>query len=160
QSPFGGEFLHGLGFIAAENLGFANDLDTAAPTGNALHDAIVQASKNYYSAVDPNSLRTTFADFKTKNGFSQNPNAPAPGEIVAQYANSGDLGFGRDMHCLKSGSDVACYVTNYGSGYNNVFPGEGTPDTDDAQAAATRTAVGNSQEVATVAMEYTTIEGD
>jgi len=52
DSPFGGEFLHGLGFINAENLGF-DDLTAAGPTGNALRDAIVTASKQYYNSVDP-----------------------------------------------------------------------------------------------------------
>lgn len=158
DTPFGGEFLHGLGNIAGLNLGF-DDLTSAGPSGAALRDAIVAASKNYYTSVDPNNLRTTFADFKTLNQFSADPNAPAAGEIVAQYANSGDLGFGRDMHCLKQQSgDVACYVTNYGSGYVNSFPGAGTSDHDDAEAAAARADVGNSKEVATVAMEYSPIE--
>ena len=160
ESPFGGEFLHGLGYLAAENLGF-DDLTTAAPSGNTLKDAIVQASRNYYLNADPTTLRDTFDKFKSHNGLSANPGTPATGEIVAQYANSGDLGFGRDMHCLKkTNGDVACYVTNYGTGYNNSFPGDGTPDTDDAKAAATRTQVGQSKEVATVAMEYTPIEND
>jgi hypothetical protein len=160
SSPFGGEFLHGLGFIAAENLGF-DDLTSAAPTGNALKDAIVQASKNYYSSVDPGGLRTTFVAFKSQNGLSADPSTPVAGEIVAQYANSGDLGFGRDMHCLKKANgDVACYVTNYGNGFSNIFPGDGTSDTDDAQAAETRSAVNFSHEVATVAMEYTVNEND
>ena len=160
DSPFGGEFLHGLGFIAAANLGF-DDLTAAGPTGNTLRDAIVTASRNYYSSVDPTNLRTTFADFKSQNGFSANPNTPAAGEIVAQYANSGDLGFGRDMHCLKKiNGDVACYVTNYGFGYSNIAPGGGTDDHDDANAAGQRVTVGNSAEVATVAMEYSPIEND
>ncbi len=160
DSPFGGEFLHGLGFISATNLGF-DDLTSAGPTGNALRDAIVTASKNYYSSVDPNGDRDTFAKFKTLHGFDQNPNVTVAGEVVAQYANSGDLGFGRDMHCLKKVSgDVACYVTNYGSGYNNVPPGGGTADQDDANAAGQRNTVGASAEVATVAMEYTPIDGD
>jgi hypothetical protein len=160
ESPFGGEFLHGLGYLAAENLGF-DDLTTAAPSGNALKDAIVQASRNYYQSADPTTLRDTFAKFKSQNGLSADPTTPAAGETVGQYANSGDLGFGRDMHCLKkTNGDVACYVTNYGTGYNNSFPGDGTPDTDDAKAAATRTQVGQSKEVATVAMEYAPIEND
>jgi hypothetical protein len=164
NSPFGGEFLHGLGYIAAEDLGFL-DLTSAAPTGNALKDAIVNASRQYYTSVDPSSLRTTFADFKSHNGLSADANAPAAGEIVAQYSNSGDLGFGRDMHCLKKVSgDVACYVTNYGTGYSNIAQADGsndgTPDSDDAQAAETRSAVNQSHEVATVAMEYSPIEGD
>lgn len=160
DSPFGGEFLHGLGYINAANLGF-DDLTSAAPTGNALRDAIVDASRNYYSAVDPNNLRTTFDDFKSHHGFNADPNNPVPGEIVAQYANSGDLGFGRDMHCLKKNNgDVACYVTNYGDGYKSVPPGGGTDDHDDANAAGQRATVGQSAEVATVAMEYSAIEGD
>jgi hypothetical protein len=160
DSPFGGEFLHGLGFINAANLGF-DDLTSAGPTGNTLIDSIVTASKNYYLSVDPTNARGTFADFKSLNGFSANPNTPAAGEIVAQYANSGDLGFGRDMHCLKkTNGDVACYVTNYGTGYSNIAPGGGTNDHDDANAAGQRTTVGVSAEVATVAMEYSPIEND
>lgn len=166
ESPTGGEFLHGLGFIDAANLGF-DDLTSAGPTGNALRDAVVAASRNYYTSVDPTNLRTTFAAFKTQNGFSANPNTPAAGEIVAQYANSGDLGFGRDMHCLKkTNGDVACYVSNYGDGYSNIdrgLPGglgAGTNDHDDANAAGQRNTVGNSAEVATVAMEYSPIEND
>lgn len=159
DTPFGGEFLHGLGNVAGLNLGF-DDLTIADPTGNALRDAIVAASRNYYSSVDPSNLRTTFDAFKTLHGFNLDPNGATPGEIVAQYANSGDLGFGRDMHCLKkAGGDVACYVTNYGTGYVNSHPGIGTSDQDDAAAAAARATVGNSAEVATVAMEYSPIEG-
>jgi hypothetical protein len=166
DSPAGGEFLHGLGYIDADNLGF-DDLTSAAPSGNALRDAIVAASRNYNTQVDPNTDRDTFAKFKTKNGFDQNPAvtvtiaAPGAGEFVGQYANSGDLGFGRDMHCLKKTTgDVACYVTNYGNGYVNTPPGGGTDDHDDANAAGQRTTVGASAEVATVAMEYSPIEND
>jgi cytochrome c5 len=155
DSPVGGEFLHGLGFLDAANLGF-DDLTAAGPTGNALTDAIVAASKDYYAHVDPNVDRDTFAKFKAKNAFGATP------EIVAQYANSGDLGFGRDMHCLKDAAtgNIACYVTNYGNGYLNTPPGGGTPDQDDADAAGQRNTVGNSAEVATVAMEYSPIELD
>ena len=160
ESPFGGEFLHGLGYINAANLGF-DDLTSAAPTGNAFINSIVTASRNYYTSVDPDGLRTTFADFKSLHGFSANPAAPAAGEIVAQYANSGDLGFGRDMHCLKkTNGDVACYVTNYGFGYSNFVAGGGTDDQEDANAAGQRATVGSSFEVATVAMEYSPIEHD
>ena len=89
--------------------------------GQCSRDAIVAASKAYYLSVDPNGDRDTFGKFKTKHGFNQNPAVSVAGEVVGQYANSGDLGFGRDMHCLKKVSgDVACYVTNYGDGYKNV----------------------------------------
>ncbi|HEV2805766.1 MAG TPA: carboxypeptidase-like regulatory domain-containing protein [Chthoniobacterales bacterium] len=159
DSPFGGEFLHGLGYVDAANLGF-DDLTTAAPTGNALRDAIVTASKNYYTTLDPSGAANSFEKFKNIHGFSQNPGTPTANEIVAQYANSGDLGFGRDMHCLAGGNgDVVCYVTNYGTGYSNIYPGPGTPDADDAQAAGNRATVGQSAEVATVAMEYSDLPG-
>ncbi|MFT4928612.1 MAG: hypothetical protein ACI8WB_004731, partial [Phenylobacterium sp.] len=169
DSPFGGEFLHGLGFIDAANLGglagLADDLTYAAPTGNALRDALVDASRNYYDTLDPAGDLNSFEKFKDAHGFSQNPNAPAANEIVASYANSGDLGFGRDMHCIKKlNDDVVCYVTNYGIGYTNIYDpgtnsGPGTVDIDDANAAASRSTVGASTDVATVAMEYSTLPG-
>lgn len=153
DSSFGGEFLNGLGFLNAGNLGFANDLDTAAPGSNTLANAIIQASKNYYTTVNPGGLRTTLADFKTLWGFGTDPN-----EITASYANSGDLGFGRDMHCLKkTNGNVACYVTNYGDGYKNGSPAPGTNDQTDANDAGAQNATA---EVATVAMEYAPIGGD
>lgn len=157
-APFGGEFLNGLGFIDAANLGF-DDLTSAAPSGNALVDALVAASKDYYATVNPVSPgidRSTLAAFRTLWGFGSDPN-----EITASYANSGDLGFGRDMHCLKkSNGNIACYVTNYGTGYSNIVPGAGTPDVDDANAAGLHSTVNGSAEVATVAMEYAPIAGD
>jgi hypothetical protein len=168
DSPFGGEFLHGLGFIDAANLGglagVVDDLTYAAPTGNVLRDALVTASRNYYATLDPGNAVISFEKFKNIYGFSQNPATPAATEIVASYANSGDLGFGRDMHCLKKANgDVACYVTNYGTGYANITPGGGagggTDDQDDANAAGQRVTVGASAEVATVAMEYSDLPG-
>ena len=164
DSPFGGEFLHGLGFIDAANLGglagVVDDLTYAAPTGDVLRDALVTASRSYYNTLDPTNAVVSFEKFKGLHGFSQNAAAPAPTEIVASYANSGDLGFGRDMHCIKKGNnDVVCYVTNYGNGYTNIYNatangGPGTVDTDDANAAASHSTIGFSSDVATVAMEY------
>src|SRR5438270_189209 len=50
----------------------------------------------------------------------------APTEIRTEPlhgAHSGDLGFGRDMHCRKKANgDVVCYVTNYGTGYSTDSP--------------------------------------
>ncbi len=70
DSPFGGEFLHGLGYLEATNLGF-DDLTSAGPTGNALRDAIVAASRNYYATLDPTNAVNSFERFKTFHGFSQ-----------------------------------------------------------------------------------------
>lgn len=162
SSPFGGEFLHGIGFIDGANLGF-DDLTAAAPTGDALRDAIVDASRNYYTAIDPNGDFDTFDKFKAEHGFNPDPTTPEADEIVVAYANSGDLGFGRDMHCKDNSGVIACYVTNYGNGYVNIADatggGGGTSDIDDADAAEARDTVGGSAEVATVAMEYGPIDG-
>jgi len=169
NSPFGGEFLHGLGFIDAANLGglagVVDDLTYALPTGNVLRDALVTASRNYYTTLDPTDAVISFEKFKNVHGFNQNPATPNATEMVASYANSGDLGFGRDMHCLKkANNDVVCYVTNYGNGYTNIYDpvtngGPGTVDTDDANAAASHSTVGASSDVATVAMEYSDLPG-
>ena len=52
------------------------------------------------------------------------------------------------MHCVKKpNADVACYVTNYGTGYSNAFPGLGTDDQDDANAAGARNTVGQCRNV-------------
>ncbi|MGA9997517.1 MAG: hypothetical protein WBP93_19030 [Pyrinomonadaceae bacterium] len=133
-------FLHGRGAVEALNL---TELD---PTNsNTFADAIKFSSKEYYKLIDPFEKRATLAGFKKVNGF------PAKDEISLQYVNSGDLGFGRDMHCRQIGSDIftgneyACYVTNYGSRF--------TSDDDDYSAA-----LNNSGPVATVAMEFSRSE--
>lgn len=138
--PVSGEFLHGLTTFAATNL---DELNPAIPAQNALKLALDQATTDYYAQVDPRSRRQTLADFRTANGFG-------PGEVEAIYANGGDLGFGRDMHCMKQLAsdgqfDVACYVTNYGS--------NATPDGQDVLDA-----IAGTDPVATVAMEWSRIE--
>jgi cytochrome c5 len=141
------EFLHGLYSFAATNL---DELQDSDPTQHALKQALDQATANYYKQIDPpdptnpkfkNGRRFTLDDFKTTNVFG------GPGELRAIYANSGDLGFGRDMHCVRNGANVAAYVTNYGD--------ITTPDTADVAAA-----IAGTNPVATVAMEYSPIEGD
>lgn len=141
DEPIAGEFLHGLYSFEATNL---DELDPNDPSDVALAAALDQATTNYYAQIDPRGKRLTLSDFKSTNGFPT-------GEINVRFANSGDLGFGRDMHCTQKanpnigGFDVACYVTNYGD--------ITTPDTDDAIAA-----VAGVSPVATVAMEYSQIE--
>src|SRR5262249_54283485 len=71
----------------------------------------------------------------------------------AQYANSGDLGFGRDMHCRRNAAsdgafDYACYVTNYGQ------PPANNPDQQDANDVLDP----NKLPDATVAMEFSRVE--
>lgn len=167
KSPFGGEFLHGLGFINAFDLGLQQNVELTpeSPPGTELKNQIVAAATNYYNQVDPNTSsnpaddRDTFEKFKAKNGFLD-PSLQSQ-IINARYANSGDLGFGRDMHCLKKpNGDVACYVTNYGTGYVADHEQSGSDDQQDANAAGNRADILDSKEVATVAMEYSAIEGD
>lgn len=127
--PVGGEFLKGLSTFSATNL------DALGPIDAASLDAATAA---YYQQIDPRGKRLTLNGFKATNGFDGS-------ETRAVFANSADLGFGRDMNCRAVGLDVACYVTNYGD--------EPTPDQDDANDA-----VDGTTPVATVAMEYSRIE--
>ena len=148
DEPISGEFLQGLSSFEATNL---NELDPADPAQNAFKQALDQTTVNYYTQVDPpivngtpGGRRATFGGFKSVNSFG------GAGELHGVYANSGDLGFGRDMHCIsKTASDMqtdyACYVTNYG----NIL----TPDLQDSIDANN-----NTNPVATVAMEYSRIE--
>ena len=135
------EFLY-LG-APAENL-------TAHPGVKASWDT---QGRQYYQAVDPLHLRQNVTDFRTRNHFGT-------GETSAAYANSADLGFGREMHCQRhkvagvSGFDVACYVTNYGN--------KDSDDFDDFVQALTALNNGptgiKSGAIATVGMEFSRIE--
>jgi uncharacterized repeat protein (TIGR01451 family) len=125
------EFLNGLSFSAP-------DLDFASPADAGL---IKAGAQNYYDTIDPKHLRLDLTDFKSINGFGSGSGS----EEHALYANSGDLGFGRDMHCHKNGADVACYVTNFGSRF-----------TDDVQDF--KDAVDNNVPIAAVGMEYSQVE--
>jgi hypothetical protein len=138
------EFLQGLYSFEATNL---SELTLGDPGDDAIADAIEQSTDDYYDQIDPRNKRETLAEFKTVNGFD------APGETRASFANGGDLGFGRDMHCKQQLSpsgdglqDVACYVTNYGR--------IDTPDQDDANDAFDA----SDPPVATVAMEFSAVE--
>ncbi len=94
----------------------------------------------YYAAIGAIPAKDTLNKFKLANGFG------GAGEVVACYYNAGDLGFGRQMHCVQTGGDVACYVTNFGT------PG-GPP------APAIADCIGSTNPVATVAMEYSPAPG-
>ncbi len=146
-APLSGEFLHGLFSFSAANL---DELSPGDPSQNAIITAIAGATANYYAQVDPRAKRSTLLGFRQTNGFADNVGNPLPGVTNVKYANSGDLGFGRDMYCKSQAAsdgqtDYACYVSNYG----NVT----TADLQDAIDAAAGGAP-----VATVAMEYSRIE--
>jgi hypothetical protein len=91
--------------------------------------------------------RGNFTVWKQTNGITQGAGGTnSPGEVEAIYFNNGDLQLGRDMHCLQTGSNVACYVTNYGT-----LQGPSQPAILDAES--------KSSPVATVAMEYNSTLG-
>lgn len=158
-----GAFLHGLQAFAAVNL---SDTDPAfaADANQVLRDGVAAASVAYRKAIDPRGLRTSLACFKAANGFP-NPGETCPvagfsppaeqTETKAAYANTIDLGFGREMHCVKNGANVACYVSNHQS-LVYTGPGQGT-DVSKADAAVDGLN-GLVAPDATVAMEYSQIE--
>src|SRR5438876_5417411 len=87
-----------------------------SPSGSSNCPALsdVSEASNYYNTIGANALvappnGTVFDAWLTANGFNG-----AAQEVRAVYGNRGDLAFGRDTHCLQSGQDIACYVTNYG----------------------------------------------
>jgi hypothetical protein len=141
------EFLQGLSFQAS-------NISEFEPSGVTPNPIIVtnieQGARDYYHQADPRDLRDSFTRFKQKNRFGQ-PLAATEVEQDAQYANSGDLGFGRDMHCRRNVSsdglfDYACYVTNFGQQ-------EFLPDQQDANDTSDPTKAD-----ATVAMEFSRVE--
>jgi hypothetical protein len=162
-TPPHGAFLHGLGNFAAVNL---SDTDAAFP-GDAtatLRNAVAAASLDYRHQIDPRGLRSNLSCFKAVNRIPLKPGdppcTPADPAFVPQtpvagtatvYANTADLGFGREMHCAQDGAKVACYVSNYDAAVY-TGPGDG-PDITKAQDAALGLA-GTLAPNATVAMEY------
>ncbi len=99
-----------------------------------------QVATGYYNAIAGNT-KTTLGDWWSQNGFGATNGS---GGTQAGYLNNNDLGFGRDMHCLNNGLDLACYVTNYGGPDQN----SGNADLIAAQRGAT------------VTMEYKASEPD
>jgi hypothetical protein len=101
-------------------------------------------AKRYYGAIDPRNLRLTLGQWWTLNGFDQ----AGGGGTRTAYLNDNDLGIGRDMHCIeKPSGDIACYVTNYGDFTQN------------AESANLAWQADRDHALATVAMEYSAIEG-
>lgn len=100
----------------------------------------------YYAAVDPLAERTTLGAWWAKNGFTFGANGIPTNAVRTSYLNNNDLGSGRDMYLLqRADGTAAAYVTNYG--LFNQDPGN-------ADLAAGKTNPG-----ATVAMEYSPVEG-
>jgi hypothetical protein len=165
--PTVGTFLHGLGNFAAVNL---TDTDVAFPAdaNQTLRNAVSQASQQYHDQIDPRGLRPTLSCFKVVNRMPLKAGETCPelattsfvpqpplGETKAAYANTIDLGFGREMHCVQDGANVACYVSNYDA-LVYTGPGQGS-DVTKAQSAVDGIN-GIKQPDATVAMEFSPIE--
>ena len=171
--PTVGAFLHGLGAFAAVNL---TDTDVAFPADvdPNLRSAVATASLNYRQQIDPRVVRPSLSCFKVVNRMPLKAGESCPqhaavgftpssvlSETTAVYSNSVDLGFGREMHCVKDDTDasnvkVACYVSNYDSLIYTEL-GQGS----DITKAQTAVAGFNSPvaiQDATVAMEFSALE--
>jgi hypothetical protein len=70
-------------------------------------------------------------------------------EVVAKYFNKGDLGLGREMHCIDNQCtrEIACYVKNYGA-----VDSAGNPVVKFDDRAAAQQALQQGKHFATVAM--------
>src|SRR5205085_8032168 len=105
-------------------------------------DGAAQAAA-YYAAIGPGSAKDALGKWWQANGFGADGLGAGNATYVRQaYLNFNDLGFGRDMHCLKSGSNLACYVTNYGIADQNPANADAAENLDPTKRGAT------------VAMEY------
>jgi len=128
------------------NLPYYGDIDATGrpafltgPYGQFLPPNGEQVATDYYDTIDPgNATNPTLSAWWTNHGFA----ADGTGGTRAAYLNNNDLGFGRDMNCKTTGSDLACYVTNYG------LPDQNPANADDAEAKVA------AKRGATVAMEY------
>lgn len=104
----------------------------------------------YYKKIDPNHKRTTLGKWWEVNGFDpKTGRAPAENNgykaAAVAYLNHNDLGFGRNMHCLRKNTNaIACWVANHGQGDQKLS---------NADAAAAYDAPGP-----TVTMEFSAID--
>jgi hypothetical protein len=113
--------LRGLALPQSED---ARERDTC--TGLVAPCATVGTTSSYYGTVgiSPNgstaggtigSALNTLDKFKTTYGFGGSD------EVRTRYYNRGDLGIGRDMHCVDKlnvtgKNQIACYVVNFAAG--------------------------------------------
>src|SRR5690606_8537766 len=88
------------------------------PPGTPNRDvAINYETMSYYAnaktGADGVSGGSVLDTFKTLQDF-RNRYFPGKTERIAKYYNRGDLGIGREMHCVfASGGESACYVFNF-----------------------------------------------
>jgi hypothetical protein len=100
------------------------------PTPNYLNRGImgsVQETQNYYRQVRTDPMGNGLSieeEIPTLNAFKARYFGEIPSscelsvpEVVAKYFNHGDLGLGREMHCMQNScsKETACYVANFGA---------------------------------------------
>jgi hypothetical protein len=74
-----------------------------------------QQATDYYAALDKAAGdKGDLGKWWKANDFDENGGSASPDFKQIAYMNHNDLGFGRNMHCLKTAAKLACYVTNYG----------------------------------------------
>jgi hypothetical protein len=123
--------------------GFGRPAFLSGPFGSFNPSNGAQLSTDYYSAIDPGNNKDTLGKWWQQNGFGADGLGAGSASYFRQaYLNHNDLGFGRDMHCVNNGANLACYVTNYGLPDQNL----GNADAAESLDATKRGA--------TVAMEY------
>ncbi len=134
-----------------DNLGVVNSTRYLSRKQNSFDVQRQQAvGEAYYNKIDPNRKRTTLGDWWQTNGFDPlTGRAPAENNgykaAAVAYLNHNDLGFGRNMHCLrKNANAIACWVANHGQGDQKLS---------NADAAAAYDAPGP-----TVTMEFSAID--
>jgi hypothetical protein len=106
----------------ADNVKFGNFLTRKrASISNPTADTTAYYRRicNTPSSAAPcsNAQLDTLTAFRQRFGMQTSDSGPpAAGETVATYYNRGDLGIGREMHCIQQAStqDIACYVKNFG----------------------------------------------
>jgi hypothetical protein len=108
--------LNNLGFLTFRNLANQPDENQRRLDTTTNYYATVGTLKNggrfkVFDSVD----HTIANDFKKLGDFRARYFSGGFPEKVAKYYNRGDLGLGREMHCVDRTSDeeVACYVTNF-----------------------------------------------
>jgi hypothetical protein len=101
--------------------------------------SLAQFRDRYFGPIVPDPARPTCARLSTP-------------ETVATYFNKGDLGLGREMHCIDNDctQEVACYVRNYGGLDRSTTPPTPVAKFDDRPA--TLQALNAGKHFATVAM--------
>lgn len=146
SSALNGALIPSGGPLTRLTQGYTEPNETNRETETANYYAAVRTGPHGNDGGTITSTLGTFAAFKSFYGFGA-------GDIVTYYYNRGDLGIGREMHCIDkvnvaNNGQIACYVTNFAGGDDNSEFTFGLS----SNIAFTNMHAGNS--FATVAMVY------